>query len=238
MTNPGEVVNATLTGSEGGVVESVKRAVIRAVREALTGTSIDDDEGTVRITVNFEYPIAEEEYPGIWVQFSLRKLERVGIAHEILPPPTIENEGTEDEWKNWEPIQEWAFEGMVTLTIVALSSLHRDRISDRLITLLAFSRQPDHIITDRRRDIKQYKVLMRCLEENPYVSLTINSDQLVTGGQAVNVGVPWNPERLAYEDTYSFAMLGQFNVQFKHDGTYTLHRVDYVPEMWDPHDWH
>jgi hypothetical protein len=130
------------------------------------------------------------------------------------------------------------FEGNVTLTIVALSSLHRDRISDRLITLLAFSRSPEPVLTDPQRDIKQYKTLMKSLGENPYVSLTMNSDQLIPGGQSTTVGVPWHPDKLAYEDTYSFTMLGQFNVQFKHDGTYTLKRVDYVPEIWNPHDWH
>jgi len=232
MTYPTQV-NETFPGaSPGGVIEAVKRAMVLALREAVLDTTIQDDTSTVS-SVDLEYPLKEEKYPGIWVQFSLSKLQRAGIAQELMN----KNE-TDPDWINWEPIREWSFEGRVSLTIVALTSLERDRIADKLLSLLSFSRPPAGTITDPERDIVEYRALTSSLGENPYVSVSINSDILIPGGQSVSVGTPWAQNVLAYEDVYSFDVMGQFNIIFSNDGTYTLRRVDYVPEVWDIHDWH
>ena len=227
--------NDVLPGTDGGPIEAVKRAIIRAVREGITGSSITDVIDP--LNVDFEYPLKEERYPGIWIQFSFSKLERVGIAHEVMNR-TVVNEGQPDEWINWEPLQEWTFEGRATLTLVALTSLQRDRIADKIVVMLAFSRGPTSVITDPNRDTKQHRSLLSSLATNPYVSMAINSDVIIAGGQSTSVGVPWQQDKLAYEDNYSFDIQGQFNILFKHDGTYTLKRVDVVPEPWNPHDWH
>lgn len=227
--------NDVLPGTDGGPIESVKRAVIRAVREGLTGSSISDQDDA--ISVDFEYPLKEEQYPSIWIQFSFTKLERVGIAHEVLNKEVF-NEGQPDEWVNWEPLQEWTFDGRVTLTLVGLTSLQRDRIADKIIVMLAFSRGPTSVITDPTRDTRQYRSLLSSLAENPYVSMGINSDVIISGGQSTTVGVPWQQDKLAYEDNYSFDVQGQFNILFKNDGTYTLKRIDTAPTIWNPHDWH
>lgn len=215
---PGTEIQEQIPGSEGGVIEAVKRAVILALRDALTRTNITVNGAP--IYVDLEYPMRKEQYPGIWVQFSVTKLNRTGIAHEIW---------TQAEDGRWTPIQEWMFNGRVTLTIVALKSLERDRIADAVISMLAFSRTPELVITQPDVDTKQHRALLTALDQNPYVSMTLNTDVITPGGQSASMDVPWQQDVLAYEDSYSFDLLGNFNIKFNNDGAYTLARVDHVP---------
>jgi hypothetical protein len=215
---PGSEVPETIPGSEGGVIEAVKRAVVMALREALVRTNITVNGSPVY--VDLEYPMKKEQYPGIWVQFSVVKLNRAGISHEVW---------VQDANLNWTPIQEWMFNGRVTLTIVALKSLERDRIADSIISMFAFSRTPELVISQPNANTKQYRTLLTALDQNPYVAMTLNTDTITPGGQTASMDVPWQQDVLAYEDSYSFDLLGNFNIKFTRDGAYTLSRVDSVP---------
>jgi hypothetical protein len=44
-------------------------------------------------------------------------------------------------------------------------------------------------------------------------------------------GVPWAPDILLYEDSYSIQVQGQFNLRFRFDGVYSLSRIDIRPEF-------
>lgn len=231
--------NAPFPGAGGaGMIETVKRAVMNALREALTGTTLNHLVNGTDVTVDMEYPIEKENYPGIWVQFSFNEIVQAGIGHEplirtVVTPATA----TAPEVVNWEPIREFQFKGRVTLTIVALTSLERDRIADAVITMLAFSRPPESVITKATEDTKQFRQLIDSLANNPYVSITLNHDQIIPGGQAMTTGVPWDEEIPGYEDTYSFDILGQTNIVFKHDGTYSLANVAENPQMVSRYEW-
>lgn len=229
MTDEAIRVNALFPGNRGGPIESTKRAVILALREAVSGSTLNNLVNGDRLTVDMEYPMVEERYPGIWVQFSFTKMANSGVGWELLSK-TVEDEGTDEEWVNWEPVREFTFEGRVTLSIVALTSLERDRIADAIVTMLLFSRVPEHVITRADRDTKQFRQLIGALAENPYISMSINTDVLNPGGQAVTTGVPWDSEILGYEDSYSFDLLGQTNIVFRNDGSFSLTRIDVVPE--------
>ena len=179
-----------------------------------------------------EYPMVPEKYPGIWVQFSFSQIQNSGVGMELLHKNVLA-EATDDtpEEVNWEPIREFYFKGRATLTVVALTSLERDRIADGIITMLAFSRPPESVITKAVEDTKQFRQLIAAIAHNPYISMTLNHDMIYPGGQAMTTGVPWQADLPSYEDTYSFDIEGQTNIRYLHDGTYTLHRVDYFPEM-------
>jgi len=233
--DPAKRTNEMFPGSSGGMIETVKRAVIGALREALTGTSLNGVINGSRITIDMEYPMVPEKYPGIWVQFSFSEIINAGIGMELLNKDVlVEATETTPEVINWEPIREFIFKGRATLTIVALTSLERDRIADGVITMLAFSRVPESVITKASEDTKQFRQLIAALAANPYISMTLNHDAILPGGQAMTTGVPWQADLPAYEDSYSFDIEGQTNILFKHDGTFTLHRVDTYPEMLVP----
>jgi hypothetical protein len=213
-------VNDTLPGSTpGGLIEAVKRAVVTGLRDAVTTADLQVNGSG--ISIDLEYPLEEERYPGIWVQFSITKFTRAGIGQEVAYQDP--NTGT------WTPIQTFTFSGRVTLSIVALTNKDRDQLADSVIAMLAFTRTPEVWVTQPSQDTKQYRGLLASLDNNPFVSLTLNTDVINCGGQGVEVGVPWQPDKLAYTDNYSFDLLGQTQIRFMHDGAYTLSNVNYVP---------
>jgi len=53
----------------------------------------------------------------------------------------------------------------------------------------------------------------------------------------MTTGVPWDEGIPGYEDSYSFDILGQTNIVFRHDGTYSLRNVIETPEMVTQYDW-
>lgn len=224
--DPATVLNEPLprSWSQGGMIESVKRAVITGLRDAFAGDSLSSiipgSDGQ-RFYIDIEYPTDVQNYPGIWVQFAIEKLNRAGLAQEIW----VQNSDEE-----WAPIQEWMFNGRITLTIAALSSKDRDRLADAVMAQLAFSRPPDLILRDPTKDTQQFRGLITALTSNPYVSMSLNTDQIASGGQTVTSGVPWAPNILLYEDNYSIECQGQFNIQFNFDGTYTLSTINVAVE--------
>lgn len=231
--------NAEFPGAGGaGMIETVKRAIMNALREALSGTTLNHLVNGTNVTIDMEYPIEKENYPGIWVQFSFNEIVQAGIGHE----PLIRNvlvEGDEDtpDQVNWEPLREFQFKGRVTLTIVALTSLERDRLADAVVTMLAFSRPPQAVLTRASEDTKKFRQFITSLAENPYVCISVNHDQIIPGGQAMTTGVPWDEEIPGYEDTYSFDILGQTNILFRNDGTYTLRSLPQTPVTISEYDW-
>ncbi len=224
-------IQETLPRSVGGPIESTKTAIVESLRQAFAGTRLEQNVANSTVKIDMEYPMKAEQYPGIWVQFSFRKFVRSGISQQEMTY-SVENKDTENERINWEPVVSFIFEATVTLSIVALTSLQRDRIADTIVVGLMAARPPVTWFTDPQRDTQQHRQLLEELSTNPYVSLGINLDQFNPGGQAVTTGVPWDPEILGYEDTYSFDILGETNVVYRNDGTYTLRRIDPVPQNW------
>ena len=220
------------------MIETVKRAVILALRDSIAGSTLNGLVNGSRITIDMEYPLKPESYPGIWVQFSFSKIQQAGMGHEPLLK-TVEYPGTGQEWINWEPIREFIFEGRCTLTVVALTSLERDRLADAIITMLAFSRPPESVITRADRDTRQFRQLIKSLADNPYISITLNHDIITPGGQAMTTGVPWDDNIPGYEDSYSFDLQGQCNIIFRHDGTFTLRAIQVDAELapTSPYNW-
>ena len=219
--DPTARVNTPQPGAGGsGMIETVKRAVILALRDALSGTTLNQVINGSDVTVDMEYPIKKEHYPGIWVQFSFTDMTNAGLSHTVLTKTV-----NDDQSVNWEPVREFQFKGRISMTIVALTSLERDRLSDAVTSMLMFSRPPEYVLTKVTEDTKQFRQLISHLATNPYISMTPNLDIIIPGGQSTSSGVPWDDEIPGYEDTYSFDILGQTNITFKHDGTYTLSAV-------------
>lgn len=200
-------------GNQGGPVEAAKRAVVMALRQTING-STHSDQGSVR--VDMEYPAKEEAYPSVWVQFSLTRLRNAGMGHE--------------HWTEEGLVREWMYEGRVNLTLLFLSSKERDQMADALITIFAFSRTNSQLtargVQVEREGGYEYSDFFASLDENPYLSMSLNSDELRPGGQSINVGTPWNEDTLVYEDNYNFDVQGQFETVIDDTGLYRIRRVD------------
>ena len=234
--NPALVTNQPFPGSSGGMIETTKRAIIGALRDALTDTSLNGLVSGARITVDMEYPMVPEKYPGIWVQFSFTELNRAGIGMELMNKEVITPAtDTTPEVVVWEPLREFIFKGRATLTVVALTSLERDRLADGIITMLMFSRPPEQVITQASQDTKQFRAADRLPGQKPYISMTPITTMLnCRADEAMTTGVPWQADLMAYADSYSFDIEGQTNILFKHDGSYLLSRIDLAPDAEPP----
>jgi hypothetical protein len=215
---PEHIANRRLEGSPGGMIETVKRAFIVALRELLTGTSLSDGENSINI--DMEYPMEKTQYPSIFVQFSFRNLRPSGVDPVIF------------QGENGEYVREWHFEGSVTIQVFALSSLERDRISDAFIEDFAFASPPDETIVRPTKN-RQKTSIAHALSQNPYVSMTVDQGQLKPGGQSISVGVPWDENQLCYEDRFSFDVVGDFQSVWQPDGAFYLKRIDVLPERFE-----
>jgi hypothetical protein len=172
--------------TSSGLHEATKRSVILALKEAIGADSPDPILAKLAGNVEMEYPAEPAKYPGIWVQFSMRKIERSGISdikRTVLG----------------EPYMLGMYEGSVTLSIVALSSLERDRISDQIVKLFLF-----------RETNETSALFFNRLQTQSLINFTVNQDSLNPSGQTVTIGAPWQQDLLVYEDGYSFNLVGHF----------------------------
>lgn len=229
----GSVQIPPLPRSDGGLIQSVKTATVQALRDALQGSMSFDK--TQKVQIALDYPLKQVEYPSVFVEFSVTKINRSGLGHEVQ----VKNPETGE----WSFIQDWTFQGRITMTILALKSLDRDRLSDSLISVLAFARTPQLLLTRPQADTQQYRSLITALDQNPYVAMTLQLDTLLPGGQQASQGTPFSDDLLTYQDSWSVDMVGQFNLSYNNDGLYTLAEIrsgvtvsetgqDYTPQAW------
>ena len=168
---------------QGLFIAPTKKVIIRALRA--TFTSMYPNSKMASMNIDMEYPYLEEHYPGIWVKFSPHKIQASGLDYTQM--------------SNDEIFGVWHFEGTVSLMILALSSKERDLISDGFIEAFAFGAL-----------MPSASPFYSTLLNSDLINMTPQSDILTSGGQTESVGVPWDDDKLAYEDRYSFEVVGQF----------------------------
>lgn len=174
-----------LTEGESGqglVVTPVKKLMIQALKE--TFDNLYPNDKLMSMNISMEYPYKTEHYPGIWVRFSISTLQASGID------PTIH---TDDEI-----YAAWQFEGTVSFTIIALSSKERDLISDGVIEAYAFAAL-----------MPTASPFYATINSSDLVNITLQSGVLSSAGQTETIGTPWDDDKIAYEDRYSFQLVGQ-----------------------------
>lgn len=173
-----------VTGQDGQglIIAPAKKLMIRALRA--TFTSMYPNTKLANMNIDLEYPYLEEQYPGIWVKFNPHKIQASGLS------PTQQSSS--------EIYGVWHYEGTFTLMIFALTSKERDLIADGFIEAYAFASL-----------MPSASPLYATLLSSDLINMTLQSDVLSPGGQTESVGVPWDDEKIAYEDRYSFEVVGQ-----------------------------
>ena len=140
--------------------------------------------------ISIEFPDDRQHYPGVWVDFEpMGEMERIGIGH-------YEVEGTPEGGRRF---TRWKFQGYVTYTVAALSSLERDLLLDELIRVFAFG--------DENESTSEYRAL---IEDNEMLAMNIDFDQVAMRGSATAQGTPWGTEEMIYEATIALEVLGEF----------------------------
>ncbi len=171
----------------------LKGLIVAALRDTLTADY--PVEGLREIRASIEYPIAEAEFPAIWVDYDdTEPLRKAGVDHtEIIEVPS---EDIEDAFVE---VTRWRFEGYVTLTVVALSSFERDLAYDEIVGMIAFGSE-DHARGTFRRII----------EHNDFLAVTMDTDTIQPRGAVAAAGTPWGTDEIVYERTINLNVIGEF----------------------------
>lgn len=145
------------------------------------------------ILVSIEYPAKPENYPSIWVDWSPTSgLQTAGIGH-------VEYGDPQDAGGDERSFMRWRFAGTATFTVVALTSLERDRLADEVIRVLAFGLE-----SGATSEFRNY------IENNEFLGLNGNFDEIETTGKAETPGTPWGTEEVVYEITIGLGCVGEF----------------------------
>lgn len=168
----------------------VKTMLVSAVQAAFDASYPVAQFAGVRASI--EYPVDKQAYPGVWIDYEdTADLQVAGVSHvEDIDPSSGLRVG---------PFTRWRYTGSASFTVVALTSLERDRLYDELVNTIAFGRYD----TLRGR-FRAY------IESNPFVVADINYDQIGSGGAAASPGTPWGTDEIVYERTFTLEMIGEF----------------------------
>jgi hypothetical protein len=163
--------------------------------------------------VSPEFPILREDYPAIWVDFEpTGAIETAGIGDVFLYTTPDENDVVHRYKK-------WLFRGYATYTIMALTSLERDRLFDEVVKMIAFSQLNP-----------QYFTYRQTIEDNPWIAAQIDFDQIAQRGKSATSGTPWGSDDILYEITTASAVIGEFASDLSTGEFILLDQVQFVAE--------
>lgn len=194
----------------------LKSCIVEGLRNCLGQTAPNPNFRNLNVSI--EYPLAKQDYPGIWVNYDdSDSLEIAGIDHKEF---VLDTEGLPHE------VTRWIFAGQVSLTCVALSSLERDTLYDEVVRLFAFGRIEK--ATPSFRDQ---------IENNDFIAVYANWDQLRPHGDAAAPGTPWGTEdEVVYEKSLAFDVEGEFVSNWEGNALMMLSKVNVMGVAVDADD--
>lgn len=143
------------------------------------------------VLVSLEYPAKKENYPSIWVDFDpTGELETVGIDHHEI--------ATDDD-DAMHRFERWRFQGYASFTIVSFTSWERARLFDEVVRVLAFG-----------KDMPQTAKFRQYIEDNEFLAVNFDFDQIGVAGSAATPGTPWGTDEVIYEITVRMETVGEF----------------------------
>lgn len=169
----------------------LKTAVVEALRDTFnTNNYPNADFQSVNISV--EYPVEKSMYPNLWVTYEdTAELSIASIGHlETSWNPTTQT---------YTSVNRWRFQGTITITSAALSSLERDRLYDEVVRTFAFGGQNVALSVFREK-----------IENNDFIGMNFNFDDLQPSGDNAAMGTPWGTEEMIYEKSLSMDLIGEF----------------------------
>jgi len=181
---------------------AVKTAIIEALDSGFSHLStnpVNTSLDLVPNSITIEYPLAEVEWPAIFVQFRTTKVQWQGLHPDQY---AVVSGGITISGVNY-PAQSVTrtgyFEGNIDLQIMALHSEERDKLLDSVNNLVLMgSGSPAS------------NAFYSSLLNNDLVGLTILPSTYTPLGDSVSLGTPFSPEELTYEGSIRMSCIGDF----------------------------
>lgn len=179
------------TAHHPGYLVPLKTVLTQAVKRVFDDEFHDVDFRGLHCSI--EFPAEPANYPGIWVDYEdTDQLQIAGIGHREYTDPDVDGLVYE--------VTRWRFSGIATYTVVALSSLERDRLYDHMVSLIAFGHE--------RTSTSEFREYIE--NSNPYLALNFDWDQIRPGGNAAGQGTPWQTDDVVYERSIAMEVIGEF----------------------------
>lgn len=164
---------------------------VEALKAVTTHAQYDSDSPLRDIAVHVNYPVAEVDYPGIWVNYSMQgDLKNVGIGHV---------ESAYDDEGGLHEVGRWHFGGMVEFTLAGMSNLERALLVDAFTRVLAIGRIDKNPEGEMRRHI----------ERSDLIGQSVTWDSFAVGAFGESQGTPWGTDDVIYEATVSLTTSGE-----------------------------
>lgn len=173
-----------------GYLVTLKTMLVEATKKTFDQNYPEEDFRDVHISI--EYPVDKQHYPGIWIDYSdTAPLEIAGIKHREY---TEAGPGGQRR-----QVTRWKFTGYASFTVVALSSLERDRLFDEMVRVIAFGIEGSQV-----QEFRSY------IENNEFIAANFDFDQIEVQGNAATPGTPWGTDEIIYERTLNMEVIGEF----------------------------
>lgn len=187
----------------------LKTLLTEAVKQTFDSEFADPDFR--RVHASIEFPMERQAYPGIWIDYSpIGPLQIVGIGHKEFTDPGSEGGARK--------VTRWRFQGEASFTVVALTSLERDRLHDEVIRVLAFGNE--HSSTS---EFRAY------IEDNEFLAINIDFDEIVTRGFSSSMGTPWQSDEMIYEAEIAMECFGEFLSDSLSETLISFDSVKFIP---------
>jgi hypothetical protein len=183
--------------------------------EALKGTfdSVYPVQRFQDINIGLEYPVDPQGYPSLWVDYDdTQALVKAGISHVETEHPVT---GVKVA-----PFTRWRFQGYVSITAVALTSLERDELFDEVVRVVAFANEDSTV--GRFKDT---------IANNDLIAANLNTDRIEARGSAAAPGTPWGTDELMYERSLNLEIIGEFVPNPSTGTLLALSRIVVLPDM-------
>jgi len=173
----------------------VKTALVEALRPVFKN-HLDEKLRNTNVTIDF--PKERQSYPSVVIKFYEREISNAGVGHEEVL--------IDDDNNSWK-FKHYFYNGDVEFSILALSSLDRDLISDTLVQTIAMGNLADYTNNFFNRI---YPPNTSNIPDSVGHYININSDKINGFGENQNP-VPWNSEDdLIYQVSYRSSIWGEF----------------------------
>ncbi|WP_281711851.1 hypothetical protein [Dermacoccus nishinomiyaensis] len=200
-------------------LQRTKTAFVDALRAVFTETYPEREFRDLSISI--EYPIERESYPTIWVNFTpMGQIQGAGVGHEeITLGQTKSPDGSVDHLMKRHT--RFTFEGVVTFTVVALTSREKDALFDQMQRVLMAGTESR--LTRAFRDR---------LESSTFIAITPTYENVDVSGDSASPGSPWGGESdVIYEISLSMHTFGEFYVDPEASEIVELSRIVVHPEV-------
>ncbi len=168
----------------------LKTMLVTALKETFDTDYPVADFRNIRCSI--EYPVEPQDYPGVWVDYEdTGPLQIAGIDHTENSDPDTDlaiNRYTR-----------WKYAGYASYTVVALTSLERDRLYDEMVRVIAFGKESTETRTFRQ-----------IVENNEFIAANFDFDRIQPRGNAAAPGTPWGTDEIIYERTLNMEVIGEF----------------------------